>query len=182
MAKLIKRIGSYQREVTTDVFAALCFSIIGQQISVKAARAVCDRFEKLLGYVTAENVLRRQRRTLQKCGMTMTKVEYLRGIAKASQSGEVDFSGLGELSDQQVITELTKLKGVGVWTVEMLLLFSMQRPNVMSYGDLAICKALKELHGLDDLTKELFESYRELYTPYGSTASLYLWALAGEMK
>ena len=110
MANLIKRIGPYQREVTTDVFAALCFSIIGQQISVKAARTVCDRFEKLLGDVTAENILRRQRRTLHKCGMTMTKVEYLRGLAKASQAGEIDFSRLGELSDQQVITELTKIK------------------------------------------------------------------------
>ena len=64
----------------------------------------------------------------------------------------------------------------------MLLLFSLQRSNVMSYGDLAICKALKGLHELDDLTKEQFKSYRELYAPYGSTASLYLWALAGEMK
>ena len=182
MKALIERIGPYQREVTPDVFTALCCSIIGQQISVKAAYTVIDRFKKTVGEVTAENILRRQRKTIQKCGMTMKKVEYLRGVAKAVQAGEIDFTTLNDLTDAEIIAELTQLKGVGVWTVEMLMLFSMQRPNVMSYGDLAICAALRELHELETLTKKEFETYKELYSPYGSTASLYLWALAGEMK
>lgn len=180
MAALIERIGPYQRRVTPDVFVALIRSIIGQQISVKAADTVSRRFTDAVGTVTAENILKRRRATLQKCGLSMKKVDYIRGAALAARSGEINFLTLGELDDQEIIDKLTVLSGVGVWTVEMLLIFSLQRPNVISFGDLAIRNSLMKLHGHRELTKELFNRYKKRYSPYGSTASLYLWALASE--
>ena len=180
MAALIDRIGPYQRHVTPDVFVALVRSIIGQQISVKAADTVSRRFTDVVGEMTPENILRRRSATLQKCGMSMKKVEYIRGVAKAAQLGEIDFSSLENLDDTEITEQLTVLSGVGIWTVEMLLIFSLQRPNVISFGDLAIRNSLMKLHGHRKLTKELFNRYRRRYSPYGSTASLYLWALASE--
>jgi 3-methyladenine DNA glycosylase/8-oxoguanine DNA glycosylase len=180
MAVLIDRIGPYQRRVTPDVFVALCRSIIGQQISVKAADTVSGRFTDVVGEMTPENILRRRPTTLQKCGMSMKKVEYIRGVAKAAQSGEVDFTNLKNLDDTEITNQLTALNGIGVWTVEMLLIFSLQRPDVISFGDLAIRNSLMKLHGHRKLTKELYGLYKKRYSPYGSTASLYLWALASE--
>lgn len=182
MAALIERIGPCQRVVTPDLFAALCRSIIGQQISVKAADTVTTKFLNLVEEITPENILRRRRTTLQNCGMTMMKADYLRGVAMAARDGEVDFQSLADCDDAEIISHLTALKGVGVWTVEMLLIFSLQRPDVISFGDLAIRRALMKLHGHRELTKELFTRYRKRYAPYASTASLYLWALAGEQE
>jgi len=85
---------------------------------------------------------------------------------------------LAHLSDEEVIKQLSLLNGVGIWTAEMLLIFSLQRPDVVSYGDLGIRKGMMKLYGLESLTKKQFESYREHYSPYGSVASLYLWELS----
>lgn len=180
MAALIDRIGPYQRRVTPNTFVALCRSIIGQQISVKAANTVNGRFADVVGEMTPENILKRRASTLQKCGMSMRKVEYIRGVAKAAQAGEVDFSNLHNLDDTEIIEQLSALNGVGIWTVEMLLIFSLQRPDVISFGDLAIRNSLMKLHGHRKLTKELYHRYKRRYSPYGSTASLYLWALASD--
>ena len=180
MAALIDRIGPYQRRVTPDVFVALCRSIIGQQISVKAADTVSGRFTDVVGKITPENILKRRPATLQKCGMSMKKVEYIRGVAKAAQMGDVDYTNLKNLDDVEIIDQLTALNGIGVWTVEMLLIFSLQRPDVISFGDLAIRNSLMKLHGHRKLTKELYCRYKKRYSPYGSTASLYLWALASD--
>lgn len=180
LGSVIDRIGPYQRQVTPDVFAALCKSVIGQQISVKAAKTVLRRFTESVGEITFENILKRRKRTLQKCGMTMKKAEYIWGIAQAAKSGEIDFEELHSLEDEDIVARLTALKGVGVWTVEMLLIFSLQRPDVLSFGDLAIQRGLMRLHGHRKITKPLFERYQKRYSPYCSTASLYLWALASE--
>lgn len=176
----IERIGPYQRQIWPDVFEALCLSIIGQQISVKAARTVSQRFAKAVGEITPENIMRRRNTTLQKCGMTMKKAEYIKGIARTAHAKDIDFTQLHLLSDQEIIDSLTELKGVGVWTVEMLLIFSLQRPNVLSFGDLAIRRALMKLHGHKEITKPIFARYQKRYSPYATTASLYLWAIAGE--
>jgi len=90
----------------------------------------------------------------------------------------IDFCTLPNKSNQEIIEALNAIKGVGLWTAEMLLIFSLMRPNVVSYGDLAIRRGMMQLYGLNELPKERFEKYTNRYTPYGSVASLYLWELS----
>lgn len=162
-------------ECRGDLFWALVESIVSQQLAVKAADAIFRRVEALLGEVTAERLLAVDVDELRACGLSGRKIEYLRGIAEAKISGAIDFEGLAEKSDAEVIAELVKLKGVGVWTAEMLLIFALGRPDVLSFKDLGIRRGIMMLNHLDDLTEEGFEIYRKRYSPYGTLASLYLW-------
>ena len=176
----IDRIGAIKREITPDPFAAMVSSIVGQQISSKAAATVWNRLNGLLGVVTPESISKAELSDIQSCGMTLKKAGYIKGIAEAAISGEVDFDKLHTLGDEEIIRKLSSLQGVGVWTAEMLLIFSLCRPDVVSYKDLAICRGMMNLYGLKELPKEKFERYRKRYSPYGSVASLYLWAISAE--
>jgi DNA-3-methyladenine glycosylase II len=176
---VIDRLGPLECEVMPDIFAALVFSIVSQQISSKAADTVWNRL-KDLGAVTPEQVLATDPNAIQSCGMTFRKAGYIQGAAEAVVSGKIDFSALHKLSDLEVIKQLSSLRGVGRWTAEMLLIFTLHRPDVVSYDDLAIRRAMMKLYGLDSLTKDKFQMYRERYSPYGSVASLYLWELSLE--
>jgi 3-methyladenine DNA glycosylase/8-oxoguanine DNA glycosylase len=108
----------------------------------------------------------------------MRKASYIKNIAEAAVSKAIDFDTLHEKSDEEIIRTLTTIKGVGVWTAEMLLIFSLMRPNVVSYGDLAIRRGMMNLYRLKELPKEKFMRYAKRYAPYGSVASLYLWELS----
>lgn len=180
LSAAIERIGLIEREITPDPLEALVSSIVSQQISKKAAQTVWNRFCELIDGVTAENILKVSEERIQKCGMSMRKVGYIRRIAEAAATGEIDFHHLYLLSDQEIIKKLSVLHGVGVWTVEMLLIFSLNRLDIVSYKDLAICRGMMNLYGLKTLSKEQFEKYRKRYSPYGSVASLYLWELSAE--
>ena len=177
LGEQIDRIGLIQREVNPNTFFALVESIIGQQISGKAAATVRNRLEKLTGF-RADKLSAMPADEIQSCGMSMRKAMYIKGIADAAVNKTVDFDTLKDKSDQEVIEILTKLKGVGVWTAEMLLIFSLARPDVVSYGDLAIRRGIMKLYGHKELSKEMFLRYAKRYSPYGSTASLYLWELS----
>lgn len=174
----IERIGLIQREVTPDPFTALISSIVSQQISSKAAKTVWSRLVELVGSMTPENIERESILDIKGCGMSIKKAEYIKGIANAAITGEVNFGTLHTLTDEEIIKKLSSLRGVGVWTAEMLLIFSLCRPNVVSYGDLAIRRGMMNLYGLEELPKDKFEVYRKRYSPYGSVASLYLWELS----
>ena len=176
----IERIGMIQRRITPDPFTELVSSVVGQQISSKAAETVWSRLNALLGSITPENIAKAELALIQGCGMSVRKAEYIKGIAEAAIAGLVDFNTLHTLSDQEIIKKLSALHGVGVWTAEMLLIFSLCRPDVVSYKDLAICRGMMNLYGLKELPKEKFERYRKRYSPYGTVASLYLWALSVE--
>lgn len=174
----IERIGMLEREITPDPFTALVSSVVGQQISNKAAETVWGRFCSLIGTITPENVAKANLSDIQGCGMTLKKAGYIIGIANAALSGYVDFKGLYVMTDEEIIDKLSSLNGVGIWTAEMLLIFSLCRPDIVSYRDLAIRRGMMNLYGLKDLSKEQFERYRKRYSPYGSVASLYLWSLS----
>ncbi|WP_017414968.1 DNA-3-methyladenine glycosylase family protein [Clostridium tunisiense] len=174
----IEKIGIIERKINPDPFKALVSSIVSQQISTKAAETVWNRFTNVIGVVTPENIEKVSLEEIQGCGMSLRKVGYIKGIAEAAISGEVNFGELNDLTDGEIIKKLSALKGVGVWTAEMLLIFSLCRPDVVSYGDLAIRRGMMNLYGLKELPKEKFERYRKRYSPYGSVASLYLWALS----
>jgi len=178
LGKAIDRIPKIERIVNPDPFAALVESIASQQISSKAAGTVCSRLHALPGGIAPVNLAKQDLSVIQQCGISGRKAGYIKGIAEAAVSGIVDFDQLPALSDQEIIQILSSLKGVGVWTAEMLLIFSLQRPDVVSYGDLAIRRGMMNLYGVTELSKADFERYRKRYSRYGSVASLYLWALS----
>lgn len=174
----IEEIGMIERNVTPDPFTALTSSIVSQQISSKAAKTVWARLNDKIGSITPEAIVSASDEDIQSCGMSLRKVGYMKGVAVAALSGEVDFAQLHTWSDETVIKTLSSLSGIGVWTAEMLLIFSLQRPDVVSYGDLAIRRGMMKLYALDELPRATFETYRKRYSPYGSVASLYLWELS----
>lgn len=164
-------------ECNDDLFLALVQSVVAQQLSVRVADVIFQRLENLSGQITAENLLGTDVEALRACGLSMRKIEYLRGIAEAVLDGRINFQTLAGKPDHEVIQELVKLKGVGVWTAEMLLIFSLGRPDVLSYKDLGIRKGIMMLNKLNELSESDFEYYRKRYSPYGTLASLYLWKI-----
>ena len=180
LAAVIEEAGLLRRQVEPHLFKALISSIVSQQISTKAAATVFARLEALIPEMTAGAILAKTDDEIKACGLTYRKVGYIKGVCEAIERGELDLEALAQMTDDAVIAELVKLNGIGVWSAEMLLIFALQRPDILSYGDLIIRKGLMRLHGLFDLSKKDFETYRKLYSPYGTVASLYLWELANE--
>ena len=179
LGEAIQRIGPIQREVDTDLFSSVVHHIIGQQISTKAQATIWQRMQEALGSVDAEHILAAGVPQLQKLGMTFRKAEYITDFAQKVQNGEFDLEEIWQKPDEEVIRELSSLKGIGVWTAEMILLFCMQRPDVFSYDDLAIQRGLRMLYHHRKIDRKLFAKYRRRFSPYCSVASLYLWAIAG---
>ncbi|MEQ5177475.1 DNA-3-methyladenine glycosylase family protein [Proteus genomosp. 6] len=183
LAKLIERIGEIKRPLTPDLFTALVKNIIEQQISVSATITVNQRLLNLCdGIYTPERIAKLSEQEIQQCGMTMRKASYIIGIADAVISERLDLNKIPEMTDKEVIDTLIQLKGIGVWTAEMLLISSLNRPDILSWGDLAIQRGIMRLYRHKTLDKVRFERYRKRYSPYGSTASLYLWALSKESE
>lgn len=186
LCQAIERIGMIKREVHTELFAALVNSIVGQQISTKAQVTVWNRMKEGLLEVTPQKVGQCTKEELQSFGISFRKAEYIKTAAERVLNGSLDLQGLSEAEDEQVKQELTKLPGVGVWTAEMLMTFSMQRPDIVSYSDLAIQRGMRMLYHHRAITPKLFQKYARRYSPCGTVASLYLWAVAGgaipEMK
>lgn len=176
---VIDEIGLVQRETTPDLFSALVFSIVSQQISTKAGETIRNRMLSRFGPLSPERVTELRAEEIQECGISMRKVLYIKSIADRVREGALDMETLHALSDDEICKQLCALKGIGVWTAEMLMIFSMQRPDVMSWGDLAIHRGLRMLYRHREITPLLFEKYRRRYSPYASVASLYLWAIAG---
>ncbi len=174
----IESIGRIEREVTPDPFASLANSIVSQQISGKAARTIWARLDEALGGVTPQSVGGAEIERIQGCGMSFRKTGYLKGLAEAVLRGKLDLEHLPGLPDEEIIATLSSLEGIGVWTAEMFLIFSLRRPDVLSWGDLAIRRGMMNLYGLKKLDKTKFERCRKRYSPYGSVASFYLWALS----
>lgn len=173
----IGRIGKVEREVMPDLFVALVHAIVGQLISVKAVRTIWRRMQLELGEITPVNLAAQSAERIQSCGITMKKAVCIRRIAEAVAQGEFSLEELRTLPDEEVVRKLSSLDGIGRWTAEMLLLHSMERSDVVSWGDMAIRRGMMRLYGLEDLSKEQFEQYRLRYSPYGSVASIYLWEI-----
>ncbi|MDD2621105.1 MAG: DNA-3-methyladenine glycosylase [Syntrophomonadaceae bacterium] len=176
----IEQIGFIEREVIPDLFSALVNSITAQQISAKAAATVWSRMQARLAEITPQAIATASVEEIQSCGLSLRKAGYIKGIGEAVVQGKLDLLALQEMSDRDIIEKLSALHGIGKWTVEMLLIFSLQRPDVVSWGDLAIQRGMMNLYGLKTLSKAQFDKYRKRYSPYGSVASLYLWALSKE--
>lgn len=179
LGAVIDRVGHVQRAVDTDLFSSVVHHIIGQQISTKAQATIWQRLQDALGEVNAETIRAAGVPMLQSLGMTFRKAEYMTDFAEKVAAGQFDLDAVVHMSDADAIRELSALKGIGVWTAEMILLFCLQRPDIFSYDDLAIQRGLRMVYHHRQVGRELFEKYRRRYSPYGSVASLYLWAVAG---
>jgi DNA-3-methyladenine glycosylase II len=175
----IERIGRVERQVIPDLFTALVHSIVGQQISKQAAATVWNRVQEYFGEITPARVAVASSEEIQQLGMSLRKATYIKGVAEAALEGSLDLDRLNSLPDGEIIKRLSSLHGVGVWTAEMMLIFSLQRPDVVSWGDHAIRKGMMNLYGLTELTRGQFDKHRKRYSPYGTVASLYLWEIAG---
>ena len=173
------RIGPIHREVDEDLFSGVIRLIVGQQISAAAQATVWKRIADKLGTVSAEAICLCPRDELQGCGITFKKTDYILEFAGKVQSGSFDLEALRDMPDQEVIRKLSSLSGIGVWTAEMLMIFCMHRPDIVSYGDLAIHRGMRMLYHHRRIDRSLFEKYARRYSPYGTVASLYLWAIAG---
>ena len=160
-----------------DLFRELAHSIVSQQLAVRAAEAVFARVEAIPGGMTPENLLAAEAEPLRGCGLSARKVEYLRGIAQAALAGKLDEKRFAQLPDAEVIDALIELKGVGVWTAEMLLIFHFGRRDVLSTGDLGVRRGLEILLGRTGFTPDELADLRRRCSPYGTLASLYLWRI-----
>ncbi|QKS46586.1 DNA-3-methyladenine glycosylase 2 family protein [Paenibacillus cellulosilyticus] len=180
LGRVIDQVGMLKREVNPDLFTALVHAIVGQLISVKAAQTVWNRMLEKFGAITPDNLAMHSPDDIQSCGMSMKKAVCIHTIAQSINSGEWDIEALRDLPDDEVIRQLSALNGIGRWTAEMLLIHSMERPDVVSWGDIAIRRGIMRLYNLTDLSKNEFEQYRLRYSPYGTVASIYLWAISSD--
>lgn len=179
LGEIIDKIGHINREVDIDLFSAVVHHIIGQQISTKAQATIWQRINESMGVLNADSIIDAGTEKLQSFGMTFRKAEYITDFAVKIKNGEFDLDGIWHKSDKDATEELVSLKGIGVWTAEMILLFCMQRQNVFSFDDLAIQRGLRMVYHHRKIDRKLFEKYRRRFSPYCSVASLYLWAVAG---
>jgi DNA-3-methyladenine glycosylase II len=153
-------------------------SIVSQQISGKAARSICGRLEQLLapGKVTPEALADQPPEALRRVGLSPQKASYLHDLSAKVVSGEVQLRRVGRMSDDEVIAELTQVNGIGVWTAQMFLMFSLGRLDVFPHDDLGIRSALRKLYGLRDLPdKELSHRIAAPWRPFATIASWYCW-------
>ena len=179
LAAVIDRLGHINRTVDTNLFSSVVHHIIGQQISTKAQATIWQRMQDALGTVTADSIAAAGVPLLQSLGMTFRKAEYITDFAEKVHTGAFDLDAVAHMRDADAIRALSSLKGIGVWTAEMILLFCLQRPDILSYDDLAIQRGLRMVYHHRAIDRRLFEKYRRRYSPYGSVASLYLWAVSG---
>ncbi len=179
LSNVIDKIGMIQRKLDEDLFSSVVHHIIGQQISVLAQATVWKRMNERLSVISVESIAKSDIQTLQKCGMTFKKAEYIKCFAQSVLSGELILDELYNKSDEEIIKSLCSIKGIGVWTAEMIMTFCMQRPNILSFGDLAILRGMRMLYRHKKITPELFAKYKKRFSPYNTTAALYFWAIAG---
>lgn len=187
MASLIERVGEIDLETRlrrrreerpADAYGALLRAIVGQQLSTKAARTIYGRVLDLFDGRTPspEKLLEASEEDLRAAGLSGRKVEYIRDLASHVISGELELDRLGELGDEQVIEEIVAVRGLGQWTAEMFLIFHLERPDVISGGDLGIRKAIQIEYGLEKMpTPTEVVERAEPWRPHRSLASIYLW-------
>ncbi len=176
MARLVQAVGEYELELGTDYFPALVRSIIGQQLSVVVAHKIWERTQNLCAEVTPEVVVRLADEQLKSAGLSGTKARYIKDLSQKVLSGELDLARIDALPDAEIIRQLLQVKGIGVWTAEMFLIFSLGRLDVLSLGDLGLKRSIQWLYGLKKPPADrTMKSLAKKWAPYRTVASLYLW-------
>ena len=178
MKAIIDAVGPYTLRFERDRFAMLVRSIVSQQISTSAARAIRKRLQDVAGPagLTAANLARFSLDELRSVGLSPQKAAYVADLSAKVNDGTVDLRRIGRLTDEQVVDQLTEIKGIGRWTAQMFLIFSLGRPDVFPHDDLGVRTAIRDRYGLTDLPdKEMSHAIAAPWRPYASVASWYCW-------
>ncbi|MBI2405561.1 DNA-3-methyladenine glycosylase 2 family protein [Candidatus Microgenomates bacterium] len=174
----IRNLEPIKRDTPNNYFYRLCREIIGQQLSDKSSEAILSRFNKLFSnrHARPSDVISLSHETLRATGMSHAKARYVRNLAEAVVHGNLHINRLDAMTNEEVIIELTKVKGIGPWTSEMFLMFVLGREDVFSYGDLGLRKGMKKIYGFKkDPTKKQIENIISRWSPYKTYASRILW-------
>jgi DNA-3-methyladenine glycosylase II len=178
LAAIIDRVGPYKIQYREPVFQTLVRSIVYQQLHGKAASTIFGRLHAAAKAdpLTPESILKLRPARMRALGLSSQKMTYIRELARLTRKGEVDFERCASLEDIAVVEHLTKVKGVGVWTVHMFLIFALRRHDILPTGDLGVRAAMKKAYGLAELPKpEEMEKIAAAWRPYCSVACWYLW-------
>jgi DNA-3-methyladenine glycosylase II len=178
LGNIIERVGPYRIQYTPPDFETLVRSIVFQQLSGTSARAIFARLTQVAGAsrMTPGSTLSLTPVDVRRVGLSQQKAKYLRDLAEKTQAGTIDFSRLPRLPDDEVIEHLTSVKGVGVWTAQMFLIFALRRPDVLATGDLGIRSAVRKAYRLRSLpTPAKVEKLGAPWRPYRTVACWYLW-------
>lgn len=177
LAGIIDRLGPIKPAFRDPTFSSLVRSIVFQQLHGKAARTIFDRFQTAAGgTLTPESVLQMSEQQMRACGLSGQKLSYIRDLAEKTLGGVVIFEQLPEMTDEAVIEHLTRVKGIGLWSAQMFLMFALRRENVMPTGDLGIQSAIKKAYRKRKLPKpkDILKLAKN-WEPYCTMASYYLW-------
>ena len=175
LGKLIKFIGDIEISLRDDYFLSLVRAIVGQQLSVKAAATINDRLMALCGELSPDRILELQEEELRGVGLSRGKVVYIRDLASRVKNGDLKLDRIEELEDENIIKSLTEIKGIGKWTAEMFLIFSLGRPNIFSMGDLGLQRSVMWLYQMEEVSVQYLKECQLKWSPYGTVASIYLW-------
>ena len=179
-AKIIPKIVLKERKAHKRYFESLAVAIINQQLSTKASATIEKRFITIFGsnkFPKPEEVLKKRDATLRKAGLSFQKISYIKSLAKLIYGNEINFSKFRNLSDEEIILNLTQVRGVGRWTAVMFLMFCLNRPDVFSHGDLGLKNAVKKWYRLEQhIHPKKYQTLVESWEPYRTTAAHYLWA------
>ena len=177
LRSIIESVGPCRMEFGPAEFSSLAEAIVYQQLNGKAAVTIFQRFAELAGEpITPEGILKLSDEQLRAVGLSKQKSAYLKDLAARTAAGLLDFSKLPDMSDEEVIQHLTQVKGVGVWTAHMFLIFSLRRPNVLPTGDYGVQMAVKKHYRKRKLPKPLeMEKIARAWEPYRSIACWYMW-------
>lgn len=178
----IAQVGALSRTGIEDPYIATLDAIIAQQVSAKAAQSISDRFFEAFPHGDAQTLLDAPIDAIRACGLSGSKAQYLKNIAQAKASGQVPFDLLHTMETSAIVDVLMPIKGVGRWTVEMVLIFSLQKMDVMSYDDLAIRRGIQRLYHKKEVTPAFFEKLRKKLSPHQTYASFYFWKASLEKE
>lgn len=178
LKQIISQVGPYGMTYHPPTFHALARAIVYQQLSGKAASTIFRRFESTCGVrkLNPKAVLAVSEEQMRAAGLSGQKAKYIRDLAEKTDNGEVRFGRHNKMEDQEIIAELTQVKGIGVWTVQMFLMFALKRPDVFPVLDLGVRNGMKNLYKIDPQAKyPEYEAIAENWRPYRSIASWYMW-------
>ncbi len=177
LCEIINRVGEYRLEYRDPSFETLVKSIVYQQLSGRVAAVIFARLVSAAGgKLTPASILKLRPARMRSAGLSAQKTAYIRDLARHTRDGRVVFEELAQLADEEVIQTLTIVKGIGVWTAHMFLIFALRRPDVLPTGDLGIRSAIRKAYGLPELPKPAeIEDLARSWRPYCTVASWYLW-------
>jgi DNA-3-methyladenine glycosylase II len=178
MRAIIERVGAYKIEHREPSFETLVRSIVYQQLSGKVATVILGRLVALLpdGKITPAAILKLTPARMRKAGLSKQKTAYIRDLARKTNQGHIQFETLPDLTDLEVIEHLTQVKGIGVWTAHMFLIFALRRPDILATGDLGVRVAIRKAYQLEELPlPKQVEELAAPWRPYSSVAVWYLW-------